>query len=148
MAKGKYYVISLIVVILSFLGVSFGYCGMEESYVLNGKRVFPLRSADKDVCKKINEEPEKDGRRFEDTLVPEPVSISKLERELGKKVVYKGREIAEDKGLWYLEYPFRMAVSAIETLEDFRDYLSRMVNGKTDIELSDDEVSFQIKKKF
>ncbi len=111
------------------------------------KYIFSLRSADLSLERKISSRSVRRTYRFQE-LREEKVSLSRLKREVGKRVIYKGRDIALDKGLWYLEYPLETAVTTLESLDDFRRYLSEKIGADTDIEVSDDGVGFSLKKKF
>jgi len=148
MAKGKYYIISTVMLLLVTTSLVYSESQEAQSIERKGPYIFSLRSAERNVCEKLSAEPEKESGRFQDGLRPVSVPLSKLKRELGKKVIYKGRDVVATKGLWYLEYPFDTAISALERIDDFRIYLSRMVGGHTDVDVSEDGVNFQIKKRF
>ncbi len=149
MAERKYYIFGAII-FFCFLS-NLGYCEPQEVQSVSSKKgqyIFSLRSADRNICEKVSSEPNRESDRFQDGLQPVSISLSKLKKELGKKAIYKGRDVVSEKGLWYLEYPFDTAVSTLEKIDDFRAYLSRMVGGDTDIDVSEDRVNFQIRKRF
>ncbi len=114
--------------------------------VREGGYVIRVKPADQDILGKVREQVRKELERQRQEH--KAVSLSRLKKELGKEALRKGGEIARDHHLWYLTYPVDTAMETVEGLEDFQRYLSRLVGGETEIEVSDDEVGVFFKKTF
>ncbi len=118
----------------------------QEVSVRGGRYIVRLSPADQDILGKVRQQVKEELERQRQAR--RSVSLSRLKKELGKEALKKGGEIARDHHLWYLTYPVDTAVDTVEGLEDFQRYLSRLVGGETEIEVSDDEVGVFFKKTF